>query len=179
MTVPHDVPAMRAPSLISALGALRMRGMRVSTARRQVLEVLYAAAGPLTAEKLAARLPGSDLASIYRNLDVLEELGLVRHMHLGHGPSQYSLAAGRDVELVRASAAARSRRWTRAASTESATRSRPSAGSARTSATSRSSASVAECQSLPEEETVSSVRPGGSARRRARRRRRVRSRSPR
>ena len=37
MTVPHDVPAVRAPSLLSALGTLRQRGLRVSAARRQVL----------------------------------------------------------------------------------------------------------------------------------------------
>ena len=100
MTVPHDVPALRAPSLSSALGALRMRGMRVSAARRQVLEALYAADGPVSADTLARRLPGSDLASIYRNLDVLEELGLVRHMHLGHGAGLYSLASSRAVEFV-------------------------------------------------------------------------------
>ena len=64
--------------------------MRVSTARRLVLEALFAAEGPVSAEAIAAgldgRLPGSDLASVYRNLDMLEEIGLVRHVHLGHGP---------------------------------------------------------------------------------------------
>ena len=100
MTVPHHVPAARAPSLMSALGALRRRGMRVSTARRQVLEVLYAADAPVTAEELAAGVPGADLASVYRNLDVLEECGLVRHVHLGHGPGRYSLATTETVEFV-------------------------------------------------------------------------------
>jgi Fur family ferric uptake transcriptional regulator len=100
MTVPHHVPALRAPSLSSAFGALRMRGMRVSAARRQVLETLYAADAPVSAETLAARVPGSDLASVYRNLDALEELGLVRHMHLGHGPGLYSLSSPSEVEFV-------------------------------------------------------------------------------
>src|SRR5215207_4850753 len=98
MTVPHNVPALRAPSLLSALGALRGRGMRVSTARRHVLEALYAAERPLTAEELAGAVPNADLASVYRNLDVLEELGLVNHMHLGHGPGRYALARIRAVE---------------------------------------------------------------------------------
>ena len=100
MTVAHHVPALRAPSLISALGALRMRGLRVSAARRQVLEALYAAERPLTAEEIAAGVAGADLASVYRNLDVLEELGLVRHVHLGHGAGRYSLAATQSVEFV-------------------------------------------------------------------------------
>src|SRR3954470_9586080 len=100
MTVPHHVPAVRAPSLLSALGALRQRGLRVSAARRHALETLYAAEGPVTAEEIAARVPGSDLASLYRNLDVLEEHGLVRHIHLGHGPGRYALVAADAAEFV-------------------------------------------------------------------------------
>ncbi len=99
MTVAHLAPALRAPSFASALGALRARGMRVSTARRQVLAELYTAEGPVSAEALAERLPGSDLASVYRNLVVLEEVGLVRHVHLGHGPGRYALA-GAATEFV-------------------------------------------------------------------------------
>ena len=35
---------------------------------------------------------GTDVASIYRNLETLEEVGLVRHFHLGHSPGLYVLA---------------------------------------------------------------------------------------
>ena len=108
MTVAHLAPALRAPSLASALGALRARGMRVSTARRQVLEELYTAEGPVSAEALAERLPGADLASVYRNLVVLEEVGLVRHVHLGHGPGRYALA-GDDARVRRVRALRRAR----------------------------------------------------------------------
>lgn len=86
-------PALRAPSLASALGVLRARGLRVSAARRRLLAALYAGDGPVSAEALAERLPGADRASVYRNLAVLEEVGLVRHVHLGHGPGRYALAA--------------------------------------------------------------------------------------
>src|SRR5919109_3765533 len=99
MTVAHHAEALRAPSLTAALCALRARGLRVSTARRLVLQALYEAEGPLSAETLAARVPGSDLASLHRNLDVLEALGLVRHVHVGHGAGRYSLALN-DVEFV-------------------------------------------------------------------------------
>ena len=51
---------------------------------------------PVRAEEIAAgiggRLPRSDLASVYRNLETLENHGLVRHLHLGHGPGLYALA---------------------------------------------------------------------------------------
>jgi Fur family ferric uptake transcriptional regulator len=33
---------------------------------------------------------------VYRNLEAFEELGLVRHVHLGHGPGLYALAGDRE-----------------------------------------------------------------------------------
>ena len=104
MTVSHLTPPVAASSVETAIEALRARGMRVSAARRLVLEALFAAKRPLTAEAIAAGLEGwlpqSDLASVYRNLDTLEAIGLVRHFHLGHGPGLYALAAADDVEFV-------------------------------------------------------------------------------
>ena len=97
MTLAHHAPALHAPDLATALGALRAHGLRISASRRQVLAALYADPRPQTAEQLAA---GGDLASVYRNLDVLEGVGLIRHVHLGHGPGLYSLAGREDVEFV-------------------------------------------------------------------------------
>ena len=100
MTVAHHAVPVLVPSLAAALGTLRSRGLRISSARRLVLEALFAADGPVTAEEVAGglggRLPASDLASVYRNLDTLETLGVVRHVHLGHGPGRYSLAGRHD-----------------------------------------------------------------------------------
>ena len=93
MTVAHRTEALAAPSLTAAIVALRTRGMRVSSTRRALLSRLYRASRPLTAEALAG---GLDLASVYRNLDALEAVGLVRHVHVGHGPGLYALAARRD-----------------------------------------------------------------------------------
>jgi Fur family ferric uptake transcriptional regulator len=97
MTVIRDAgPPLPAPTLEAAMAAVRARGLRLSTARRLVLEALFAAAAPVTAERLASGidgcLPPSDLASVYRNLEMLEALGLVRHVHMGHGPGRYALA---------------------------------------------------------------------------------------
>ena len=88
----HSVVPLQAPDVEAAVGAMRAHGMRVSTARRLVLEALYATDEPMTAEQVAEGLrgvPRSDLASVYRNLERLEEIGLVRHVHLGHGPGLY------------------------------------------------------------------------------------------
>jgi Fur family ferric uptake transcriptional regulator len=104
MTVSHSAPALRAGDLSTAVTALRVRGLRVSSARRLLLEALYAADGPISAEDIAGglggRLPGQDLGSVYRNLETLEEVGLVRHVHLGHGPGLYALAGPAEREYV-------------------------------------------------------------------------------
>src|SRR4051794_5286284 len=72
------------------LNTVRAHGLRVSSARRCVLEALLAADRPLTAEEGAGK---GDIASVYRNLETLEAIGVVRHVHLGHGPGRYALAA--------------------------------------------------------------------------------------
>jgi Fur family transcriptional regulator, ferric uptake regulator len=105
MTVIHDAgPSLPAPTLEAAVAAVRARGLRLSSARRLVLEALFAAGAPVTAERLASGvdgdLPPSDLASVYRNLEMLEEVGLVRHVHMGHGPGRYALAGPRAPEYV-------------------------------------------------------------------------------
>jgi Fe2+ or Zn2+ uptake regulation protein len=96
MTISHVKPLIYAEGLADAVAELRRRGMRVSAARRLVLEAMFAAEGPVSAERIASgldgELPQSDLASVYRNLEAFEKLGLVRHVHLGHGPGLYSLA---------------------------------------------------------------------------------------
>src|SRR5215218_2910768 len=88
MTVAHRTQALLAPSLTAAVVALRTRGMRVSSTRRVLLERLFRAPQPLAG--------ALDLASVYRNLDALEAVGLVRHVHVGHGPGLYALAGRRE-----------------------------------------------------------------------------------
>jgi Fur family ferric uptake transcriptional regulator len=104
MTVVHPSPPRTARTLDAAVAALRAGGLRVSAARRLVLESLYAADGPVSAEQIAGgldgQLPASDLASVYRNLETLEQLGLIRHVHFGHGPGLYGLAGAGEREYL-------------------------------------------------------------------------------
>lgn len=102
MTTAHTGPRLEAATLAEALAAVRARGLRLSGARRVVLEALYATDDPLSAEEIAegiGALPASDLASVYRNLETLERLGLVQHVHLGHGAGRY-VRAGREREYL-------------------------------------------------------------------------------
>jgi Fur family transcriptional regulator, ferric uptake regulator len=88
------------PSIDAAVATVRARGLRVSTARRLVLEALFAAGEPATAERIAAgldgRMPRSDLGSVYRNLETLERAGIVRHLRAAHGPGLYAIAHSDD-----------------------------------------------------------------------------------
>ena len=84
--------------------ALRAGGGRLTTPRRLVLEALFAADEPLSAEEIAGRRR-LELTSVYRNLEHLEELGVVRHVHVGHGPGLYALAAGREYLVCESCAA--------------------------------------------------------------------------
>lgn len=73
------------------LSALRAAGMRITTARTALCEVL--AAGPEdhhTALELRARAEARiggriDPSTVYRTIEVLQDLGLVDHVHTGQG----------------------------------------------------------------------------------------------
>ncbi len=95
MTVAPDVPRLAAADPGEAIRRLaRSPGLRLSTARRLIIEALFAADGPVAAQQLAEEL-SIDESSVYRNLELLERQGLTRHVHLGHGPGLYALV-GRD-----------------------------------------------------------------------------------
>jgi Fur family ferric uptake transcriptional regulator len=83
-------------SVDAAVATVRARGLRVSSARRLVLEALFAAEAPVTAEQIAGgldgRTPQSDLGSVYRNLETLERVGVVLHLHGAHGAGLYAIA---------------------------------------------------------------------------------------
>jgi Fur family ferric uptake transcriptional regulator len=99
MTLAPDAPAMECRTVEDAVAQLRARGLRLSTARRLVLEALFDADGPVSAEHVSRRLR-LDLSSVYRNLEMLETHGLVHHVHLGHGPGLYALRGHEDLEYL-------------------------------------------------------------------------------
>lgn len=84
------------------VGALRREGLRITAARRAICEVLAQAHEEhLTAADIQRRAntAGSgaiDQSTVYRTLDVLEALGFLHHVHLGHGPGVIHLTEERD-----------------------------------------------------------------------------------
>ena len=86
------------------LARLRAKGGRVTTSRRTILETFLGDGGHVTAEALTARVqaaqPDVHESTVYRFLDELERLGVVDHVHLGHGPAVYHLATDTHHHLV-------------------------------------------------------------------------------
>jgi Fur family transcriptional regulator, ferric uptake regulator len=99
VTIAPHVARLPFNGIDDAIEALRARGLRLSMTRQLVLEALFAAAGPVSAEEIALRL---DLVptSVYRNLETLERHGLLRHVHLGHGPGLYTLVGDGEHEYI-------------------------------------------------------------------------------
>jgi Fur family ferric uptake transcriptional regulator len=94
-----QTPPLHFDTIDQAIDALREQGLRLSTARRLVLEALFAAEGPVSAQQLAREL-AVDTTSVYRNLELLEDFGVVRHVHLAHGAGLYLLADRQEQEYL-------------------------------------------------------------------------------
>jgi Fur family transcriptional regulator, ferric uptake regulator len=71
---------------------LRAGGYRLTAQRQLVLEAV-AKLGHATPEHICDEVRATahavNISTIYRNLELLEELGLVAHAHLGHGAPTY------------------------------------------------------------------------------------------
>lgn len=82
---------------------LHERGMRMTPQRQLVLDAVHAlqhATPEQICEHVQLRAPAVNITTIYRTLDLLEGLDLVRHTHLGHGAPSYSTQAHEHVHLV-------------------------------------------------------------------------------
>lgn len=74
---------------------LRARGYRLTPQRQLVLQAVDTL-GHATPDDVLTEVrrtaTGVNISTVYRTLDLLEELGLVSHAHLGHGAPTYHLA---------------------------------------------------------------------------------------
>jgi Fur family ferric uptake transcriptional regulator len=75
---------------------LRASGYRVTPQRQLVLEAVtrleHATPEEIYAEVKQTAV-GVNLSTVYRTLELLEQIGLVTHTHLGHGAHRYHLAS--------------------------------------------------------------------------------------
>lgn len=75
---------------------LRARGMRWTPQRRALLEVLRDRDGHVTGSELVelcrAKDPETTPSTVYRTLDVLEEIGVIRHSHGPDGREEFHVS---------------------------------------------------------------------------------------
>jgi Fur family ferric uptake transcriptional regulator len=83
---------------------LRSRGLRLTAQRQLVLEAVYElghATPDQVHNKVAETAAGVNITTVYRTLELLEELGLVTHAHLSHGsPTFHAVGDDQHVHLV-------------------------------------------------------------------------------
>jgi Fur family transcriptional regulator, ferric uptake regulator len=79
----------------SLANVLRERGLRLTAQRQLVLEAVHGL-GHATPDQVHAKVAetaaGVNISTVYRTLELLEELGLVTHTHLSHGAPTYHAA---------------------------------------------------------------------------------------
>jgi Fur family ferric uptake transcriptional regulator len=72
---------------------LRARGLRWTPQRRLILDVITSAKGHVTGSEFVDRCrerdPDTTPSTVYRTLDVLEELGYLAHSHAADGREEY------------------------------------------------------------------------------------------
>lgn len=76
----------------------------MTAARRSLIGVLLGASGHLSAEEILTQVrctqPEVDSSTVYRNLAALQDMGVVVHVHLNHGPAVYHLAGDVHAHIV-------------------------------------------------------------------------------
>jgi Fur family transcriptional regulator, ferric uptake regulator len=93
MTPPRK-PSVGVPSLEDLLRAVSAAGLRITQPRIAILRTLRKQDAPISIDRLHRELKksGCDLVTVYRCLDVFEEIGLVRHCYFHNGAALYELA---------------------------------------------------------------------------------------
>lgn len=95
---------MSAQRVEEILDQLTAGPRRRTASRRAIVEALVEAGDHVTADDLAERVqrrfPSINLSTVYRTLEALEEVGVVDHVHLGHGRAVYHMASDDHQHLV-------------------------------------------------------------------------------
>lgn len=77
------------------ISRLKASGGRMTKKRELVLGALFTMDRPASAEEIRERaeLPGSDLVTVYRNLETFEQLGVLQRVPLENGKQLFELTA--------------------------------------------------------------------------------------
>lgn len=89
-----DVATMEKPASLADL--LHARGSRFTPQRQLVIEQVLATRGHIVPEAIylavSRRFPSINRSTVYRTLQLLEEMGLISHSHVEEGSTRYHRA---------------------------------------------------------------------------------------
>jgi Fe2+ or Zn2+ uptake regulation protein len=78
------------------LARLKDDGGRITAPRVEIVKILLTSDAHLSADDIAAAVqaahPSVATSTVYRTLETLEQLGIIDHTHVAHGPAHYHLA---------------------------------------------------------------------------------------
>ena len=104
MTQRLETVDAQASLLGKTIAKIRSHGGRVTSSRLSVIATIVESDGHISAEEIFDRvqLQNSDihLSTVYRTLEALENIGVVEHVHLGHGKAVYHLEEDLHQHLV-------------------------------------------------------------------------------
>jgi Fur family ferric uptake transcriptional regulator len=87
-----------------ALRTLKRKGLRMTPQRQAIVSEVMRSEGHISATAIAAkvraRMPGVTPSTIYRTLDVLEEVGIISHSHLERGAEYHHASKAGHVHLT-------------------------------------------------------------------------------
>src|SRR5207253_6062740 len=77
---------------------LRGKSRKITAPRQAILQVLRQREHPITSKEILAALPAGecDLATVYRSMHLLEEMGMVHRFDFGDGTARFELVANHD-----------------------------------------------------------------------------------
>ena len=75
--------------LEEAMARIRADGGRITDAKRAVAELLFESDRALNVDEITTAVHGIERSVLYRCLAQFEVLGIVEHIHLGHGAAVY------------------------------------------------------------------------------------------
>ena len=93
----HSHSAKR-QSLLVLTGRLRKRARKITGPRQAILNILRRHLHPMTNREIFAAMPKGqcDLATIYRAMHLLEEMGMVKRFDFGDGAARFELVGEGD-----------------------------------------------------------------------------------
>ena len=94
--MPHDHHHAPADALEQAIEQLRAHGHRITGPRKAMLAILTKEHGPFSADELHRKLgkEGCDVVTVYRSLQAMEEIGVLRRCDFGDATYRYEFNTG-------------------------------------------------------------------------------------